>query len=166
VLCFTFAFWPLTAIVISTTSVLVAARNLQSAWLMRSMGEQTYRDWHLERLQETSITLYLFCLLGQTLLTAGVGLALVYFTSEERSIVPLAIGVGIIAYAMAVVFFTLLGIWRLRRSTLRDARLAKEKATRRISTTARPNDKTPAGDNETLLEREVSTLPQGMNDRH
>src|SRR5213595_3770945 len=63
------AFWPLPAIVISTTSVLVAARNFQSAWLMRSLGEQAYRDWHLERIQETSITLYLFCLFGQTVLT-------------------------------------------------------------------------------------------------
>ena len=59
-LCFGLAFWPLPAIVISTTSVLVAARNFQSAWLMRSLGEQLYRDWHIERVQETSVTLYLF----------------------------------------------------------------------------------------------------------
>ncbi len=39
-LCLTLAFWPLPAIVISTTSVLVAARNFQSAWLMRSLGEE------------------------------------------------------------------------------------------------------------------------------
>src|SRR5215813_15497229 len=72
VLCFVFAFWPLPAIVISTTSVLVAARNFQSAWLMRSLGERPYRDWHIERVQETNITLYLSCLFGQTFLTAGV----------------------------------------------------------------------------------------------
>ena len=72
-LCFGFAFWPLPAIVISTTSVLVAARNFQSAWLMRSLGEQLYRDWHVERVQETSVTLYLFCLFGQTALTAAWG---------------------------------------------------------------------------------------------
>src|SRR5271167_1834030 len=65
-LCFFFASWPLPAVVISTTSVLVAARNFQSAWLMRSLGEQLYRDWHIERVQETSATLYLFCLFGQT----------------------------------------------------------------------------------------------------
>ena len=40
-LCFGFAFWPLPAIVISTTSVLVAARNFQSAWLMRSLRRAT-----------------------------------------------------------------------------------------------------------------------------
>ena len=79
-LCFGFAFWPLSAIVISTTSVLVAARNFQSAWLMRSLGEQLYRDWHVERVQETSVTLYLFCLFAQTALTGGVGAAVIYFS--------------------------------------------------------------------------------------
>src|SRR6266487_3775011 len=58
-LCVALAFWPLPAIVISTASVLVAARNFQSAWLMRSLGEQLYRDWHIKRIQETRITLYL-----------------------------------------------------------------------------------------------------------
>jgi len=120
VLCFGFAFWPLPAIVISTTSVLVAARNFQSAWLMRSLGEQLYRDWHVERVQETSITLYLSCLFAQTGLTGGVGAAGVYFS--EWRLVPLAIGLGIVAYALAVAFYSLLGIWRLRRSSIRAAR--------------------------------------------
>src|SRR5215468_3747586 len=57
--CFALAFWPLPAIVLSTTSILVAARNFQSAWLMRTLGEEAYRDWHVERVQETRITLYL-----------------------------------------------------------------------------------------------------------
>lgn len=122
-LCFGLAFWPLPAIVISTTSVLVAARNFQSAWLMRSLGEQLYRDWHVERVQETSVTLYLFCLFAQTALIAGVGLAVIYFTNWDRDWVPLAIGLGIVSYALAVTFFTLLGIWRLRRSALLKARL-------------------------------------------
>jgi len=124
-LCFGFAFWPLPAIVISTTSVLVAARNFQSAWLMRSLGEQIYRDCHVERVQETSVTLYLFCLFAQTALTAGVGGAVILFSNWERNQVPLAIGLGIIAYALAVAFFTLLGIWRLRRASLRKAQLAQ-----------------------------------------
>ena len=129
VLCFAFAFWPLPAIVISTTSVLVAARNFQSAWLMRSLGEQLYRDWHIERVQETSVTLYLFCLFAQTALMGGVGAAVVYFS--EWRLVPLAIGLGIVAYALAVAFYTLLGIWRMRRSAIQrvqsaDRRLAAE----------------------------------------
>src|SRR5512146_2893678 len=74
-LCFGFAFWPVPAIVISTSSVLVAARNFQGAWLMRSLGEHLYREWHVERVRETNVTLYLFCLFAQTALTAGVGVA-------------------------------------------------------------------------------------------
>ena len=132
-LCFGFAFWPLPAIVISTTSVLVAARNFQSAWLMRSLGEQLYRDWHIERVQETSVTLYLFCLFAQTALTAGVGAAVIKFSDWQ--LVPLAIGLGIVAYALAVAFYTLLGIWRLRRSAKNNVRLVSQKF---------PADYTPA----------------------
>jgi len=39
VLVVTLAMWPLSALVISTASVLVAARNFQSAWLMRTRGK-------------------------------------------------------------------------------------------------------------------------------
>ena len=120
-LCFGFAFWPVPAVVISTTSVLVAARNFQSAWLMRSLGEQLYRDWHVERVQETSITLYLACLFGQTVLTAGVGAAVIFFTWDHQPVAP-AIGLGIVAYAMAVAFYTLLGIIRLRRRDKAESR--------------------------------------------
>ena len=121
-----FALWPLPAVVVCTTSLLVASRNFQSAWLMRSLGEQIYRDWHVERVQETSVTLYLFCLFAQTALTGGVGAAVIYL-SEWRSVPLLAIGLGIVAYALAVAFYTLLGIWRLRRSALRTARAAARK---------------------------------------
>src|SRR5438067_8351181 len=119
------AFWPLPAIVISTTSVLVAARNFQSAWLMRSLGEQAYRDWHVARIQETRITLYLFCLAGNTLLTAAVGAAVIYFSS--MAVVPFAIGVGIIAYAGAVAFYTTLAICRMRRLEIRSEIIAERR---------------------------------------
>jgi len=124
-LCLGFAFWPLPAIVISTTSALVAARNFQSAWLMRSLGEQFYREWHIERVQETSVTLYLFCLFAQTALTAGVGVAVVYFS--DWRLVPLAIGLGIVAYALAVAFYTVLGIWRMRRTAILSKRLEERR---------------------------------------
>lgn len=107
------AMWPLSAIVVSTASVLVAARNFQSAWLMRSMGEEAYRGWYSQRMSEARITLYLFCLAGNTLLTATVGVALIVF--NEGWIVPIGIGMGIIAYAVAVIGYTLLSIWRSRR---------------------------------------------------
>ena len=108
------ALWPLSAIVVATASVLVAARNFQSAWLMHSLGEEIYRQWHVERVQETRVTLYLFCLAGNTLLTAGIGTALIYFSNAR--LVPFAIGMGMVAYAIAVAFYTLLAIWRIRRA--------------------------------------------------
>lgn len=111
--------WPVAAIVVSTASVMVAARNFQSAWLMRTLGEDSYRDWHIERVRETRISVYLFCLFGNTLLTAGVGLGVIFFSrteSGEVALIPVAIGMGIVSYAVAVVFYTLLAIWRLRRT--------------------------------------------------
>ena len=113
VLCGVFAAWPLAAIIIGTTSVLVAARNFQSAWLMRTLGEEGYRDWYIERLQQTGLPLYLLCLAGQTLPTALVGGVLMYF--YDGMIVPFSIGLGILAYALAVTVYTLLSLWRLRR---------------------------------------------------
>lgn len=118
VLCFLFAFWALPAIVISTTSLLVAARNFQGAWLMRSMGEGRYREWHVQRIQETNPTLLLFCLLAQSGLTAAVGFGIAYLTDWTTRPAIAGIGLGIIAYAAAVLFYSLLGFWRLRRSWL------------------------------------------------
>jgi hypothetical protein len=111
-----FARWPLPAIVIITTSLLVAARNLQSAWLMRSLGEAAYRVWMAERLATVDLRLYLLCLFGQTALTAALGLALMYFSQWQ--LVPFAIGMGIITYSFAVTVYTLLSVWRLRRRTV------------------------------------------------
>ena len=140
VLCIGFAFWPLPAVVISTTSALVAARNFQSAWLMRSLGEHLYREWHVERVQETSVTLYLSCLFGQTALTAGVGAAVIYFSWDHEPVV-LAIGLGIIAYALAVAFYTLLGIIRLRRSAKEELRRRCEQSFA-ATVTDKPNEAT------------------------
>jgi hypothetical protein len=113
-ICLLLALWPVPAVVLVTTSLLVAARNFQSAWLMRTLGEHFYRDWHIDRLRETSPTLYVFCLLGQTGLIALVGLAVIFFS--DNLLVPTAIGMGIIAYAVAVLGFTLFAVWRMRRA--------------------------------------------------
>jgi hypothetical protein len=120
VICIAGAFEPLIAIALSTTSLLVAARNFQSAWLMRSLGEEFYRDWHVARIQETSLPVYLLCLAGNTLLTAAVGAGLIYFSGQRW--IPIAIGMGIVAYAAAVAFYTLLAVWRIRRSAPRGLR--------------------------------------------
>jgi hypothetical protein len=117
------ALWPLSAIVVATASVLVAARNFQSAWLMHSLGEEVYRAWHVERVRETRVTLYVFCLAGNTLLTAGVGVALIYFSNPQTAgFVAFAIGMGMIAYAVAVAFYTLLAIWRIHRAAKHETR--------------------------------------------
>ena len=113
-LCVTFSFYPMMAIIISTTSILVAARNFQHAWLMRTLGEEGYRDWFVARLIETHLGLYLFCLVAQTALFTLIGGALIYFS---RYAIPLAIGLGIVAYAFTVLFYTLLSVWRIRRRT-------------------------------------------------
>lgn len=110
VLCFAFAFWPLPAIVIATTSVLVAARNFQSAWLMRTMGESSYRLWMSERLIQAG-RLFLFCLFAQTTLYAALGVTLMY--SSQMQLVPFGIGMGLITYAVAVLVYTLLSVWRI-----------------------------------------------------
>jgi len=114
------ALWPLSAIVVATASVLVAARNFQSAWLMHSLGEDAYREWQVQRVRETRVTLYLFCLAGNTLLTAGVGAVLICFS--RMRLVPFAVGMGMVVYAIAVAFYTLLAVWRIHRAAKREAR--------------------------------------------
>jgi hypothetical protein len=113
VLCFSFAHWPLTAIIITTTGLLVASRNFHSAWLMRSMGEEGYRLWYSERLLQTHLGLVILSLLGETSLTAVVGLVLIYFSVADS--IPFAVGFGIVAYAVVVLFYTSLSLWRMRR---------------------------------------------------
>ena len=113
VLCIGFACAPLPAVIISTTSLLVAARNFQGAWLMRTMGEQAYHQWMSERLGETRGGLFLFCLFAQSLLTAGVGVALMWF--GNLLLVPTGVGVGMIGYALAVLVYSLIAGGRGRR---------------------------------------------------
>ena len=115
------AFWPATAIAVSTMSVLVASRNFQHAWLMRTMGEERYREWHIARIRETPIVLYLLCLAGNTLLIAAVGIAVIFYgsnnlagTSLISAVAPLSLGMGIVGYALSVAFYTMLAVWRLR----------------------------------------------------
>lgn len=137
VLVFGLAFWPLSAIVVATASVLVAARNFQSAWLMRSLGEEAYREWHVQRIRETRVTLHLFCLAGNTLLTAIIGAALIYFSQTDQGnweLVPFAVGMGMIAYSIAVAFYSVLAIWRIHRATKREARRLQDAQNQALET--------------------------------
>lgn len=65
---------PTLAIAVGTTSALVAARNLQSAWVMRTMGEGHYRFWISDRISEAPRGLAAACFLGEALLT-GLGIS-------------------------------------------------------------------------------------------
>jgi hypothetical protein len=109
------ALWPLLAIIVCTISLLVAARNFQQAWLMRSLGEETYRVWMAERVRQASGGLLLLCLLAEALLIASVGGALICFSGYR--LIPFAVGAGVVSYSVAVVFYTLLSFRRLRRPT-------------------------------------------------
>ena len=120
VMVFVLSLWPLSAIVVGTASVLVAARNFQHAWLMHALGEDVYRDWHVQRIRETPVALFLFCLAGHTFLTAGVGAVLVYFS--RMRLVPFGIGMGMLAYSIAVTLYTLLAVWRIHRAAKRESR--------------------------------------------
>jgi hypothetical protein len=113
-LCVGLAFWPATAYAATTASLLVAAHNFHLAWVMRSMGEEAFRRWFMERTAESRLPLRLTCLLGETGATGLVGAGLLYCSDEES--MPFAIGCGIVAYAFIVLFYTSLSLWRLRRN--------------------------------------------------
>jgi hypothetical protein len=140
VICMLLAVWPFGAIVLSTMSLLVAARNFQSAWLMRSLGEEAYRAWYIQRIQETQVTLYLLCLAGETGLFAAIGTVIILFSD---SVVLLGIGCGTVAYAGAVVFYILLARWRMRRASIRNARRAALESA--LVSAALPQDPQPEG---------------------
>ena len=114
VMCFGLAFWPLPAVIIATVSALVAARNFQQAWLMRTTGEINYRAWMVARLEETPPGLFLFCLFAQTALMAAVGAVLAWASAAH--LISFGIGMGIVAYACAILVFTLISLWRNQQS--------------------------------------------------
>ena len=102
--------FPSLAIAVATTSALVAARNFQNAWLMRSMGEGGYRVWMSERLDRVPRRWPAGCFAAESFLTLLPGLALLVFA--ESGGVAQSVGMGITAYAAAVALFTLMALWR------------------------------------------------------
>ncbi|MDB6054630.1 MAG: hypothetical protein JWN25_2153 [Verrucomicrobiales bacterium] len=108
-----FSFSPSSSIMLCSTSLLVAGRNFQGAWLMRTMGEEGYREWFVGQMMQTKKTLFLLCLGGQTFPVLLLGACLVYFSYGV--LVPTCIGLGMIGYAIAILFFTILSIWRIRK---------------------------------------------------
>jgi hypothetical protein len=107
------AVWLLPAVIVATMSILLAARHFQFAWLMRTFGEQNYRDWWLQRLSQTPRALFVFSLVAQSAMMAVLGGALVFFNRLENAVIT-GIGMGIICYSLAVVLYTLNAAWRNR----------------------------------------------------
>jgi hypothetical protein len=112
-ICVAFACWPLPAMILTTASMLVAARNLQSAWLMRLMGEHQYRHWMCEMLSQTPFPFYALCVVIQALVFGGLGLVLMILGS--RLWLCMAIGMGFVTYGLAIAIYSLLSAWRLRK---------------------------------------------------
>ncbi|MBI5800381.1 MAG: hypothetical protein HZA92_06585 [Verrucomicrobia bacterium] len=112
-LCLAAAHWPLAALILVTTSLLVAARNFKSAWLMRALGETGYAMLVSDAMSHSSRRSFLVSVLGETLLFGLVGGAVVL--SGEWPSVPMAVGMGMVAYAVAVAFYSLLAVWRMWR---------------------------------------------------
>jgi len=111
-LCFLVAFYPLPAVVVVTTSLLVAARNFKTAWLMRAMGEERYLVFMLNQMNSANRRLYVVCLFAEGILTAIVGVVVICYSRAPS--IPLGVGGGIVAYAVAVVFYSCLSLWRSR----------------------------------------------------
>jgi len=111
--CGAFAFVPLPALIISTTSVLVAAHNFDAGWLMRTMGEEGYRAFIASQHRNTRMSIYVFCLLSKTALWGLVGLALLLFGGGGD--VSMGVGIGMVGYALAVLVYSAISAWRLRR---------------------------------------------------
>ena len=107
------ALWPMPAIMVSAMSLLVAARNFQSAWMMRSMGEYNYAAFIHERMMQVPPALFCASILGQGALTGLVGCAVMYFS--RLGSVAFAIGAGIASYAIILVAFSFYALWRTRR---------------------------------------------------
>ncbi len=106
------ACWPMLAVSLSTTSCLVASRNLQQAWLMRSMGESRYRCWMAGRMMDSRRVVVLACYLGEAMLVGGVGGVLMLV--GPMNVVSFGIGLGLAAYGFVIATFTSWSILRCR----------------------------------------------------
>ncbi len=97
--CLVAAVIPFLAVLMSVTSVLVAARNFQAAWVARTMGEYEYRE-HLEtQFGRANKRLVLGCVWAQGLLYGAVGGAVVFLSSD---LLAQAAGWGIVGFGLAI----------------------------------------------------------------
>ncbi len=112
VMCVFISIWPLMAVVVITTSLLVAARNFKSAWIMRTMGENHYLTFILNQMSCASRSLILFCIFGEAGMFLCVGLALVLLSPPGS--ITMGIGTGVFVYGLVVGFFASLPLLKTR----------------------------------------------------
>ena len=116
VICLAAAAFPFVAVLVSVTSVMVAARNFQGAWVMRTMGEFEYREHLREQFQRSDPRLVLGCVWAQALLYGGVGVALVVLTNE---LFTMAVGWGIVGFGLTIGIHST-NVYRKARHALSD----------------------------------------------
>lgn len=97
--CLVAAAIPFVAVLISVTSMLVAARNFQAAWVSRTMGEYEFRDHWETQFRRANKRLVLGCVWAQGLLYGAVGGALVVLTGD---LLAQAVGWGIVSFGLAI----------------------------------------------------------------
>lgn len=112
--CVPVAMWPFAAIMISTINALVAARNFQNAWMMRTMGELNYSCFMREQITRSPRGLFQFCLVSQTFALFLVGSPLMLLTPYDSVIFP--IGSGICGFALVQLAYVSFSVWRIRRA--------------------------------------------------
>lgn len=110
------AIWPFPSLVVATTSFLVASRNFQSAWLMRTMGEMNYQSWMSAQVRRTPRSTFLLCLAAQAGIYTSLGVALA-ITGWDK-LIPVGIGCGMAVYGIAVFLYTSLSVWRMWRRSV------------------------------------------------
>ena len=136
-----FGTWPLIAISVTTTSALVAGRNFQHAWMMRTMGESAYQAMFSEQVWRSPRWLVLGCHWAEALLAALPGVALLVWGEDTR--VSLGIGLGLTAYGGAVAGFSTWVLWQNGKDRLSYeawTRHQAEKASRPAVGPHRPDD--------------------------
>jgi hypothetical protein len=81
--------------------------------MMRTMGEYAYQSFMSDLIAQRGARGYLLTTYAQGILTALIGAALIVFGADRE--IPLAIGMGTVAYSLAVIVYTSLAVWRRRR---------------------------------------------------
>lgn len=111
-LCFALAFWPHLTVWLATVSLLVAARNFHSAWLIRALGENRHAAMMTNLMRRSGGGLYLGCVAAEAAMAGLLGGALVWFGGLDSF--GGAVGVGVLFYAAILLFFAGLGTVRTR----------------------------------------------------